>query len=112
MDNNSLVVTLTSLSADDVKALFGHMNGDILCKAWKNLQDDYACGIEVGILGATLWDYCIDEALSAVGLDRDKADVCFNYLCSEVYYSGEYTEEQRDKFESLTGFELQISDND
>jgi len=111
MDNNSLIGEMLGLTSVDVEALFGKMSGDILHKAWRELKEDYVAGSVETLEGEPLWVYCIDEAIAETGLDRDKTDVQFNYLCSEVYYSGEYTEEQKSKFESLTGFELQIADN-
>ena len=110
MDNNSLIGEVLGLSVADAEALFGKMSGDILHEAWRNLKEDYAADIGIDLNGGNLWEYCIDEAIAVTGLDRDKTDVCFNYLCSEVYYSGEYTEEQKDKFEELTGCNLQVDD--
>lgn len=110
MDTVNLTTILLNVSADDAEALFGKMDVDIIHEAWRELKEDYAADIGIDLNGETLWCYCIDVAIYIAGLDRDKADVQFNYLCSEVYYSGEYTDEQKDKFEQLTGFELQLDD--
>lgn len=114
MDMKDMVTVLLNVSADDTKAMFGGMDSKVISAAWKELVSDYAADIEhrIELNGNTLWGYCIEMTLYLADLDADKADIRPNCLCSEVYYSGGYTEEQRDKFESLTGFELQIADNE
>jgi len=112
MDMDKLATVLLQVSTDDAKAMFAGMDSNILSTAWKELVRDYAADLEnrIELNGEFLWSYCIETAIYVAGLDIDKTDIRPNCLCSEVYYSGEYTEEQKDKFESLTGFELQIAD--
>lgn len=112
MDIKDIVTVLLQVSADDAKAMFGGMDSKVLSAAWKELVSDHAADIDhrIELNGNTLWGYCIEMALYLADLDADKADIRPNCLCSEVYYSGEYTVEQLEQFESLTGFELQIAD--
>jgi len=114
MDMKDMVTVLLQVSADDAKAMFAGMDSKIISAAWKDLVRDYAADVEnrIELNGEFLWSYCIETAIYVTGLDIDKTDIRPNCLCSEVYYSGIYTEEQKDKFEQLTGFELQIADND
>lgn len=113
MDTVNLTTILLKVSAADAKAMFAGMDSDIISAAWKDLVHDHAADLEnrIELNGEFLWSYCIEMAIYVAGLDIDKTDIEPNYLCSSVYYSGEYTEEQKEKFEKLTGFELQIADN-